>query len=100
MPTVTLSPNAEEVVLDRITDPVLLERFQEQVQRIADSLATATEPAASPPFRRDRLMSNFRLDDSAEQEWTFVVPLVPCQPGDDIHITAVVVGGPEYDPHA
>jgi len=100
VPSATLSANAEEAVLSRITDPVLLDRFKDRVQRIADSLATLTEPAVAPPFRRDRLMSNFRLDDSAEREWTFVVLLLPCKPGDDIHVTAVVIGGPEYDPHA
>lgn len=99
MAHVILSPIAEQIILDRVTDDWLFEKLVEHLQRIADHPTTMTELAVSPPYPPGRLMSNFHLEDSAGELWTFVV-LLRRTPDDGIYVTSLTIGGPEYRPYA
>ena len=99
-PYVILTDNASQILVEEVTDDQVAEAVLRELQRIAEAPATRTEPSVAPPFRRDRLMANFRLEDSAGRPWHFVALLKRTEDEYGIVIHALRVGGPEYDPHA
>jgi hypothetical protein len=97
---VTLSPNAERIILEQVVDDWLFDKLIDHLRRIAEHPTTMTEPAVSPPYPPGRLMSNFHLEDSAGELWTFVVLLKRTSDEEGIYVTSLTIGGPDYRPYA
>ena len=97
MSYVVLSPKAEQIIGEEISDSWLLQSLTVRLEEIAAAPTRHTEPAASPPFRPDRLMANFELEDAAGRTWTFVVLLLRLPDEEGIFVHTLRIGPPPDD---
>lgn len=91
MARVELSDKAVGHIRDLVeegADDYLLDRLTEHLEAIAEHPSAHTEPAVYP-YPANRLMANFRLNDSTARRWGFTVTLRRTPDEDGIYILTI-----------